>query len=250
VRVTTPSPGARVRVDDQTSDPVGQTPLTLRLPPGPHTLFLEKPGHRSRQRRIVLRADEQRRLSVLLPRLPPPTGTLQVNANVVGALVVLDGRNVGITPLLLRDVPAGEHRIKVHAKGHRIWQGRFRLPGQGRTRVAVQLERLPRRTRRGPWPWITLGVTSASLIAASTLSALAARAHRDYTEAPEPSLPDLRQGRELNVSADALWGATAAAGLATVLTFVFTQPDRTPPSSGSVRVEPPDRVETGGRSFR
>lgn len=250
VQVTTPSPGARVRVDDQTSESVGQTPVTLRLPPGPHTLFVEKPGHRASQRRIVLRAHEQRKLVVPLPRLPPPTGTLQVSSNVVGALVVLDGRSVGITPLLLRDVRAGEHRIKVHAKGHRIWQGRFRLPGRGRTRVAVQLERLPRRPRRGPWPWITLGVTSASLIAASTLSGLAARAHRDYTEASEPSLQDLRQGRDLNISADALWGATAAAGLATVLTFVFTQPDRTPPSSGSVRVEPPAGAEAASGSSR
>jgi hypothetical protein len=239
VRVVTPVPGARVRVDDQTAEPMGRTPVTLKLPPGPHIIFVDKPGHRPGQRRVVLRGDERRRLSVPLERLPPPTGTLQVSANVVGALVVLDGRNVGITPFLRRDVRAGTHRIVVHAKGYRLFRARFRLPARGRARVAVQLERLPRRTRRGPWPWITLGVTSASLIVAATLSGLAHRAHRDYSRASEPTLQALQQGRDLNVSADALWGTTAAAGLATALTFVLTWPDRTSPSTGNVRIESP-----------
>jgi PEGA domain len=56
------------------------------------------------------------------PRPLEQTGNLQVSVNVNEARVSLDGTEVGIArnavPLILRDVPAGEHRLRIDATGY------------------------------------------------------------------------------------------------------------------------------------
>lgn len=236
LRVSTSVPGAEIRVDDQTRAAVGRTPHSLTMAPGAHTVFLRAQGYWPTQLRVVIKANETRRLSLVLKALPPPTGTLRIDTNIMGALVMMDGKNLGITPLLRRDVRAGRHRITVFSKGYYQWSGRFALPPDGEAQVAVQLERVPRRKKRGPWPWIMLGLTGAALIAGATMWGLAASNHGRYEDATSPSMDDLQLGQRYNIAADVLLGSTAATGLATALSFILLKPDPDRPSTGQIRV--------------
>ena len=55
------------------------------------------------------------------PSDTPGTGSLDVASYPSGAVVSLDGRVVGLTPLLLRNVPDGTHVIGIEAPGFSRW---------------------------------------------------------------------------------------------------------------------------------
>jgi hypothetical protein len=51
-------------------------------------------------------------------KLEPSAGVLEVRSTPPGATVSVDGREVGLTPVKLRDVPAGLHSVQVSLEGH------------------------------------------------------------------------------------------------------------------------------------
>jgi hypothetical protein len=88
---------------------------------------------------------EKPRAAKVEPRLAPvPKGpaTLFVDSHPSGAQVSLDGAVVGRTPLLLSDVRAGEHRVRLTMPMRRVWQTTVDVPAGQRTRVAASLEEL------------------------------------------------------------------------------------------------------------
>ncbi len=58
------------------------------------------------------------------PAAEPPanlTGSLYVDSRPQGANVLLDGRNVGKTPLNLTEVPVGTHVVRIEMTGKKPW---------------------------------------------------------------------------------------------------------------------------------
>ncbi len=101
-------------------------------------------------------------------------GSIDLECSVVGAEVLLDGKRMGVTPLVgpLADLPAGEHRLQVRKPGHLSYQARVRI-GVGRS--ARVLANLPVLAVAGPpfyrdWPfWTAAGVGCAALVVAGVL---------------------------------------------------------------------------------
>ena len=85
----------------------------------------------------------------LPPVAPEPRGTeargpgsLYVDSRPRGAAVFLDGRQVGVTPATISDVPPGPHVVRIELLDHRVWTANSQvLPGQ-QTRVTGSLERI------------------------------------------------------------------------------------------------------------
>lgn len=67
-------------------------------------------------------------------------GSLQVVSRPAGAQVVVDGRAVGTTPLLLPTVPSGRHDVRIELPGFRRWATSVEVSAGARTRVAASLE--------------------------------------------------------------------------------------------------------------
>ena len=67
------------------------------------------------------------------------TGSLDISSNPPGAVVSLDGRVVGQTPLLLRNVPSGSHVMGIEAPGFTRWATSVNVGAGERTRVAASL---------------------------------------------------------------------------------------------------------------
>ena len=67
-------------------------------------------------------------------------GSLQVLSRPSGATVRLDGRVVGRTPLVISDVRAGSHDVRIELAGFRGWLTSVDVRPGARARVAASLE--------------------------------------------------------------------------------------------------------------
>ena len=123
VEIQTVPAGATVYVDRRNLGVRGTTPLTLALPPGPHTLILDAEGHQpSRVKTQAVRGESVPATA----NLDPILGTLQLRGAPVGAQVRLDGPDapvIGTLPVELR-LPPGPHILVFDAERHQT----LRLP--------------------------------------------------------------------------------------------------------------------------
>ena len=161
--------GARVFVDGRDR---GQTPATIvELGRGEHRVRVVRDGYTSAERRVVLSDSRPSQLlSVPLARDPratkspvPPkpngksaadadvspkavanasaqTGAIAVESRPQGALVLIDGRIAGTTPLSIGDVRAGNHTIRIEHDGYRAWTSAVTVNGGDQNRVTASLE--------------------------------------------------------------------------------------------------------------
>jgi outer membrane receptor protein involved in Fe transport len=111
----------------------------LKLPPGPHTLYVEAPGYASQQLEAEVAAEEEAQLHFKLLALPPPSGTIVFHANVDGALLKVDGKAAGFSPTVVYGVIVGKHTIEVSAEGREPVQDKVEVREGQPTNVEPQL---------------------------------------------------------------------------------------------------------------
>jgi hypothetical protein len=129
--VETNPPGADVVVDGA---PRGQTPLTLPLKPGPHTVVVRRDGEpRTLPVTIVAGATSSQYLD--LPKAAVTTGSLEVKTDPSGARVIVDGQAKGTTPLTLTDLASGEHSVTLENESGAVTHTVVIAPGTPATLV-------------------------------------------------------------------------------------------------------------------
>jgi serine/threonine protein kinase len=145
VLVRSTPPGARVFVDGHGG---GETPTTVRdLARGTHQVRLVREGYTTVERRIAITASQpSQTLTVAMVKTPPaaPVKTeapLVVESKPSGAVVLLDGRQVGTTPLTFPLVPVGSHSIRITLEGYRPWTSAVQVNATETNRVTASLER-------------------------------------------------------------------------------------------------------------
>ena len=79
---------------------------------------------------------------------PVPTGTsgefvgrLSVDSRPVGARVFLDNKQIGVTPMAMPSIRAGEHAIRLERDGYRHWTSTVRIVAGEQNRVTASLDR-------------------------------------------------------------------------------------------------------------
>jgi hypothetical protein len=65
---------------------------------------------------------------------------LRVESRPSGARVFVDNRPVGVTPLVLSDVRAGAHAVRLEMDGYRSWSTSVNVDAGTSARVAASLE--------------------------------------------------------------------------------------------------------------
>ena len=143
-------PGALVDVNGA---PRGTTPLALsEIPYGSYTLRVSRPGYVSQVHELSISAGQPVG-AVSVGLMPAATGTASparaagsvfVESRPPDAQVFLDGERVGRTPVLLPDVAAGLHEIRIQRDGYRVWSTTTRVVTSERTRVGASLDRTAR----------------------------------------------------------------------------------------------------------
>lgn len=161
--ITSTPPRGEVAIDGVRR---GVTPLTVRdLSFGSHTVRITRGGYAPETRRVNVVAGRPAEsiafeLEPTAPRTRPTPGgaasgaasaapergsasglgSLYIVSRPMGARVTVDGRVVGVTPLLLTDVSSGSRTIQLQADGHKPWQTTVQVKIGERTRVAASLE--------------------------------------------------------------------------------------------------------------
>src|SRR6185437_4180022 len=109
-----PASVVEVRADDERGAPICTAPCDASLPPGPHQLYFGAKGFVGAPRQVNV---EARRTVTVIAEMAPRTGSLVVSGDEVGAAVILEGRTVGFTPVVVPSVPAGVHTVRVELRG-------------------------------------------------------------------------------------------------------------------------------------
>lgn len=107
VTVTTDPPGADVQIDGV---PRGQSPLTLALAPGAHSLVVSGNGQ-SRTIPITIAAGAEVSQYLDMPKAGANLGQLHVRTDPPGARVSVDGTLVGTTPMTIGELLPGDHIV-------------------------------------------------------------------------------------------------------------------------------------------
>ena len=142
LRITS-RPSASIYVDRaagaKTPPLARSTPAVVQLAPGRHTLELEAPGYRIQRADVVVRANTETPIDLMLEEKPPPSGAVVLASDTPGALVTVDGAARGFTPAVL-SLGVGRHEIEVRGEGYRPWRRTVLVAKDGRSFYQVELE--------------------------------------------------------------------------------------------------------------
>lgn len=138
IRVESTPSGANCYLDGTYK---GSTPLTIaEISPGSYTITLRKDGYYDWEDSVYVQAGET---SHVYATLKVKVGSLDVNANVSGASVYVDGDYKGATPLRIDNVPAGNHTIRISAEKYYDYVETVTVEANRVTTVEAALEKKP-----------------------------------------------------------------------------------------------------------
>lgn len=142
--VRTVPAGATVSVNGRAR---GTSPATIRdLPFGTYNVTVSRTGYQRRVQRVtVSQAVPARDVTIELVRTASPvtsasTGSVYVETRPAGASVSIDGRAVGVAPVLVPDVAPGSHTIRLDLAGHKSVTTTVVVRAGQRTPVRASLE--------------------------------------------------------------------------------------------------------------
>jgi hypothetical protein len=145
--VRTDPSDARLKVtygDGVESQPFQEIPGKGRqvlLEPGEVTLVVSHGGRQDARQALTAQGGKRLDLDLSLAR-PEGLGQLSVSANVEGALVLLDGAELGKAPLK-SDLKAGRYLVQVWASDHAEWSGFVEIQPTRTAELTVTLKRAP-----------------------------------------------------------------------------------------------------------
>ncbi|HEX7417408.1 MAG TPA: SUMF1/EgtB/PvdO family nonheme iron enzyme, partial [Steroidobacteraceae bacterium] len=114
--IDTAGVAASVRVDGA---PAGHAPGEIEIGAGERTVLLQAERHLDYVVRLsIAGAGERQRLTA---KLLPSWGVLRLSTSPASATVMVDDREVGITPVQV-DLPAGVHRVRLAAPRTKDWE--------------------------------------------------------------------------------------------------------------------------------
>jgi tetratricopeptide (TPR) repeat protein len=109
-------------------------------------------------------------------------GALAIDADQPGALVLLDGRRLGLSPVdRILEVSPGPHRLEVSRLGYIPFHARIEVQPGALSAAYVDLQpltRLPPTSGGSVWTWVVLGASGAALITSAAFGVLALNARQ------------------------------------------------------------------------
>ncbi len=136
--ITLNADGAEIRVNNEAK---GTGTWNGRLSPDTYLVETQKAGHRSATYTLVVKAGEDR--TITLPQPTPMYASLDVSSNAVGSDVYVDGARVGSTPDIFQ-VLAGKHTVELRAGGYKSQSYTVELSEGSAEKLTANLEKTSR----------------------------------------------------------------------------------------------------------
>ncbi len=223
LRVESNPPGARVFAEDST-DPLGVTPLEIEHPIGRVSLRLELDGYMELERATRVEEGAVASLEVTMRRAASSIAALTVRGTPHDAIVRLDGNELGDAPVSVGDISPGRAVLEVEADGYRPYRGEVVFEPGAATRVEYELRSDPGVVRTvllaGGY-----GVGAATTVVAAILGGLALGERSAFYRDPDIATREqLDRTHGLAITADVLGivGAVVLAG--TIVYHLLTIP--------------------------
>lgn len=156
-------------------------------------------------------------------RQAPTTGTLRITSTVPGALVAVDERSLGETPVAAPlSLPPGRHRLSVRGEGYVPFESEVQVEAGVTTGAHADLRRATEyRSVSGGrlFTWITAGLAGASLIASIVFGIKAAGQEADARDAMsmEEQLDMLSQAEDTASVSDLFLGGAVVFGVGSLI---------------------------------
>jgi len=141
VELECPVAGAVVRESAEGPE-LAALPASLPMTPGQKLLFVSAPGYLPAQVLVDVRPDAVATARVTLVEKPKPTGKVVVTSNRDGALVRVDGRDSGFTPVVLVPVE-GRHVVEVSSDDTEPFRRELDVAADSETRLYAELRYVP-----------------------------------------------------------------------------------------------------------
>lgn len=114
---------------------------SFRSLPGRQVVFVSAPGFQTQRLDVDVRPSGETPVDVLLTRVQPPVGVLVIRASLDGALIKVDGREMGFSPAVLEDVPAGRRAVEISKEGRETFRTTIEVPKGERVYLEVKLRK-------------------------------------------------------------------------------------------------------------
>lgn len=139
--ISSDPPGADIYLDDRNAEIVGQTNFSLKVTPGPHTLYLDLNGYEPVERDFVMPDDKPLALDFKLTPLSD-VGELVINVDQEGARIFVDGAIVGLSPFKQKKkLEQGPHQVQVELPGYERYSEEVMITKDETTVLDVELEK-------------------------------------------------------------------------------------------------------------
>jgi hypothetical protein len=134
VEVVVDPRGAKLKIE---GGETSATPVRLKnLKPGKYAYTLTAPGHEDHKGSFEF---VQGKNTLISATMMSSAGMVVVTSTPKGAMVVLDGKDVGLTPLHMEDVEAGEHTVQLVLRGHGSVFRRFDTSDGSKGEIVVRM---------------------------------------------------------------------------------------------------------------
>jgi hypothetical protein len=216
--------GAKVYLDDRSQGVAGMTPFQVMVAAGKHTIIAEKEGYAPFTKEVNIKAEESSGpVTVSFEMEKGNYGRLQVNPNVKGALVEIDGDKLGSAPFSgdLPKVATGSHKITVSASGYNSWTDEIEVSNGATVQVKTTLMKKPGKKAAV----IFLGLAGAGAVGGFILGTQAENIFSSIDEdlsAGEPvddADPRFQEGFRTGLEADACFGLGGVSALVSLTRF-------------------------------
>lgn len=136
LKVVTDPPGAEVKLNGVAKS---STPCTIEdIPAGEASLELTLEGYRPYAQTIKLAAGQKSDLNIPLSALPSELKIVSIPS---GARVYVNNEYKGESPLTLKNIPAGEYRVRTELKGYAALPRTITLPKAASVTEEFKMER-------------------------------------------------------------------------------------------------------------
>ncbi len=143
ISVASEPPGAEISVDGKVRGP---SPLTLELPAGSHHVSAKYQDWPAEERDLKVEKNQTASASFEFAN-----GSVKIISAPSGASVMQEGRDLGVTPLLIEDVVPGAVAYELHLAGFKIETLTGVVRSKAQTFLDVRLEKQPTAAREGPF---------------------------------------------------------------------------------------------------
>lgn len=93
---------------------IGLTPKSIKIAPDTYIIEVSKPHYRSDWQKIVSNPGDRKNIEIVLA---PITSSVLIESKPDGAIVEIDGKPVGQTPIILHDQAIGKHSARLSKPG-------------------------------------------------------------------------------------------------------------------------------------